>query len=70
MGDLPTLSIMLLVKVTRHDDGGGNRVEHREDADSDHQLFQFVSLSAALFNDASDPKQRHKSSQQEHGANE
>lgn len=70
MGDFPTLSIMLLVKVTRHDDGGGNRVEHREDPDSDHQLFQLISLGATLFNDAPDPKQRHKSSQEKHGANE
>lgn len=70
MRDFPTLSVMLLVEVTRHDDGGGNRVEHREDPDSDHQLLQFVSFSAPLLNDAPDPEQRHKSSQKKHGADE
>ncbi len=48
----------------------GNRVEHREDPDPDHQLFEFVRFSATLLNDTSDPEQRHESSQKEHGADE
>lgn len=70
MSDLPTLSVMLLVEVTRNDDGGRNRVEHRENPDPDHQLLEFVRFSAALLNDTSDPEQRHESSQKEHGAYE
>lgn len=37
--NLPTLPVMLLVKVTGHYDGGWHRVEHRENTDSDHQLL-------------------------------
>lgn len=66
MRDLPALSVVLLIKVTGHYDSGGHRVEHREDAYSDHQLLEFVSFGAALLDDAADPEQRHKSSQQEH----
>ena len=45
---LPQRSVVLLVEQTGDDDGGWHRVEHREDADTDHQLLQRVRLTAAL----------------------
>ena len=70
MRNLPTLPVVLLVKVTRHYDSGWHRVQHREDAYSDHELLQFVSFGATLLDDAPDPEQGHKSGQEEHGADE
>ncbi len=48
MTALPQRSVVLLVEETGDDDGGWHRVEHGEDADTDHQLLQRVRLAAAL----------------------
>lgn len=64
--NLPTLPVVLLVKVTGDYNGGRHRVEYRENPDSDHQLLQFVRFGATLFDDAADPEQRHKSGQKKH----
>lgn len=61
---------MLLIKVTGYYDCGRYGVEHCEDAYSNHQLLQLVSLGATLFDDAADPEQGHKSGQEEHSAYE
>ena len=48
MAALPQRSVVLLVEEAGDDDGGWHRVEHGEDADTDHQLLQRVRLAAAL----------------------
>lgn len=70
MCDLPALPVVLLIKVTGDYNSGRYSVEHREDAYSNHQLLQFVSLGATLFDDAADPEQGHKSGQEKHSAYE
>lgn len=63
---LPTLLKVLLVKVTSYNNSRRYSVQHGENADPDHQLLEFISLSPALlFNHVPDPEEGHEPGEEE-----
>ena len=54
----------LLVKVAAYDYDSGHHVQNAENADADHELFEFVRLVAAVFHYIANAKQGHEAGHQ------
>lgn len=66
-GDHPGVEVDVLVEEARDDDECWHGVEHREDADADHQLFELVGACAVVLHDCADAEERHEAGQEEDG---
>lgn len=71
----PVVVEVRLVEVAGDDDRRGNRVQHAEDSDSDHELLELVGLRssadpALLFNHRADAEQRDEPGEQERRADD
>ena len=53
----PQVSREILVEITADDNGGGHGVEHGEDADANHQFFQFVAARAVVLDNFTNAKE-------------
>lgn len=69
-GSLPAGPVVLLVDQAGHHHCGGDGVQHREEADPDHQPLQLVRLCTSLFDDAPDAEQRNETSEEKKWAGE
>lgn len=61
----PGREVVLLVEHARHDDDGGDRVQHGEHADTQDKLLKLVSLGAVLLHHCSDSYEGDETSYEE-----
>lgn len=71
VAERPIPTMLVLVEMAENHDDAGHRVEHREDPDAHHELFEFFGFAACLgAQHIANAKQRIETGQQKENADD